>query len=52
MARRVNTTCLTLQVAHLNRKTALPAPESLRIQDNKLHVQLSANDLVLIVLRH
>lgn len=39
------------QVAHLNRKTALPAPESLRIQDNKLHVQLSANDLVLIVLR-
>jgi xylan 1,4-beta-xylosidase len=40
-----------LQVGQLNRKTALPAPEPLRLQDNKLDVQLSANALVLIVVR-
>jgi xylan 1,4-beta-xylosidase len=38
-----------LQVAQLNRKTALPAPVPLRFEDNKLDVQLSANALVLIV---
>jgi xylan 1,4-beta-xylosidase len=40
-----------LQVAQLNRKTALPAPEPLSFQDNKLEVQLSANARVLIVVR-
>jgi xylan 1,4-beta-xylosidase len=40
-----------LQVAQLDRKTALPAAEPLRFQDNKLEVQLSANAIVLIVAR-
>jgi xylan 1,4-beta-xylosidase len=40
-----------IQVAQLNRETALPAPESLRLKDGRLDVQLSANTLVLIVIR-
>ena len=40
-----------LQVAQLNRKTALPAPELLSLEDNRIDVQLSANALVLMVIR-
>ncbi len=37
-----------LQVAQLNRMTALPAPEPLAIRDNRLDIELSPNALVLI----
>ena len=40
-----------LQIEQLNRKTALPAPETSQLQNNKLDVQLSPNALVLITIR-
>jgi xylan 1,4-beta-xylosidase len=39
------------QIAQLNTKTALPAPETRQLQNNALYVQLSPNALVLITIR-
>jgi xylan 1,4-beta-xylosidase len=38
------------QIAQLNSKTALPAPEERQLQNNGLEIQLSPNALVLITL--
>lgn len=40
------------QVEQLNRETALPAAEDIRLQDGKLSLSLTPNELVLIEIQH